>query len=158
MRTTVVILLATFAASGCKRRPFEEDKVVMVKHDDPEMEAAFAAARSKMADFWSRVAKPTAGENGFGVKIPIKDENGTEYVWLTHLSLSDGKVAGTIDNDPDIVKNVKIGQRIEMTRESVVDWLYTRDGKMYGNYTVRPLLKRMDPAEAQLVRARLADP
>jgi uncharacterized protein YegJ (DUF2314 family) len=157
MRNTVIPLLALLVASGCKHHP-SQDKVVMVNADDSEMSAAMAAARSKVAEFWRRLDKPADGETGFSVKVPVTDPNGTEYFWLTNLSLAGGKVAGTIDNDPNIVKTVRTGQRIEMAQDSVVDWLYMRDGKMYGNYTVRPLLKTMDPAEAQQLKAIMAEP
>lgn len=157
MRTTVAILLTLLVAGTCKRR-LPEDKVTLVRDDDPEMRAAMTAARAKAEEFWRRLDNPTEGETGFSVKVPVTDLSGKEYFWLTKLSRVDGKIAGTIDNDPNIVRTVKAGQRIEMPQESVVDWLYLRGGKMYGNYTLRPLLKTMEPAQAQQLRAIMAEP
>ena len=56
------------------------------------------------------------------------------------------------------VKSVKMGERIEVPEEKISDWLYMRDGKMVGNYTVRPLLKTMAVEEAATVKAMLAEP
>jgi uncharacterized protein YegJ (DUF2314 family) len=40
----------------------------------------------------------------------------------------------------------------------IADWMYMRGGKMYGNYTMRPLLKTMPAAEAAEFRSILAEP
>jgi uncharacterized protein YegJ (DUF2314 family) len=64
----------------------------------------------------------------------------------------------TIKNDPGIVGNVKIGQSWTVKRTEISDWMFMRDGRMYGNYTMRPLLKTMPEAEAAKYRSMLADP
>jgi uncharacterized protein YegJ (DUF2314 family) len=56
------------------------------------------------------------------------------------------------------VKNVKIGQKWKIKKEDISDWLFMRDGKMHGNYTMRPLLKTMPKDEAAKFRSMLAEP
>ncbi len=36
--------------------------------------------------------------------------------------------------------------------------MFIRDGKMHGNYTLRPLLATMEEEEAELWRSRFANP
>jgi uncharacterized protein YegJ (DUF2314 family) len=43
---------------------------------------------------------------------------------------------GTVDNDPEIVTNVKVRDRVEIPEKDISDWMYMRDGKMYGNRTI----------------------
>ena len=59
---------------------------------------------------------------------------------------------------PRDAKTIRLGQRIEVADTQISDWLYMRSGKMVGNYTLRPLLKRMPPKDAERYRAMLADP
>jgi uncharacterized protein YegJ (DUF2314 family) len=53
---------------------------------------------------------------------------------------------------------VRLGQRIEIGEAQISDWMYIRSGKMVGNHTLQPLLKRMPPQDAARYRAMLADP
>jgi uncharacterized protein YegJ (DUF2314 family) len=65
---------------------------------------------------------------------------------------------GTINNDPNIVASVKLGDRIEIPEGDISDWLYLRDGKMAGNEKLRPLLKKMPAAEAEKLKKMMANP
>lgn len=82
----------------------------------------------------------------------------TEHFWLTDVSFENGEFKGTINNDPGMVGNVKIGQSWTVRKDGISDWMFMRGGKMYGNYTMRPLLKTMPEAEAAKYRSMLADP
>jgi uncharacterized protein YegJ (DUF2314 family) len=79
-------------------------------------------------------------------------------VALIDLVRNDGKLTGTIDNDPQLVANVKHGDRIEIPEADITDWLYMRDGKMVGNRTVRALFKGMSVEEVEQTKKVLADP
>src|SRR5262245_14017981 len=129
----VAVLLSLLAA--CSKR----DKVVNVESDDPEMTAAIAKARETLPQFWQVFEKRDRGESNFSLKVKITDKNGTEHFWATDIERRDGKMMGTINNDPNIVASVKLGDRIEIREAAISDWLYMRDGKMVGNETLKPL-------------------
>lgn len=92
------------------------------------------------------------------VKVPIVDGEETEHFWLIDVTFANGSFKGTINNDPGLVKNVKIGQPWTVKKTEISDWMYMRDGKMHGNYTMRPLLKNLPKEEADQYRAMLAEP
>lgn len=143
----MVALVAAFVSllPGCGKR----DKVVEVEPDDPEMLAAIARARETLPQFWEVFDQPSRGEKDFSLKVKITDENGDEHFWATDIERRDGKTMGTISNDPNIVANVKFGDRIEIPEADITDWLYLRGGKMVGNETLKPLFKTMPPAEVE---------
>jgi uncharacterized protein YegJ (DUF2314 family) len=87
-----------------------------------------------------------------------EDGSQTEYFWLGDLERHSGKVSGTVNNTPELVKNVKEGDRISVMEGEIADWMFMRDGKMHGNFTLRPLFKTMSPDEAAKLRAVLAEP
>ena len=60
----------------------------------------------------------------------------------------DGKAfQGTIDNDPELVKNVKLGQRMTVRPRDVSDWMYLNNRKLVGGLTILVLRDKMSPAE-----------
>lgn len=140
--------------SACSKR----DKAVSVAKDDPQMLAAIAKARETLPQFWTVFDKRERGESGFSLKVKITDKSGSEHFWATDLERRDGKIMGTINNDPNIVSTVKLGDRIVIPGSDISDWLYMRDGKMVGNETLKPLLKAMPASEVARAKALMADP
>jgi len=148
--SSILILSLT----GCSKR----DRVIDVAEDDAEMNAAIAKARETLPQFWQVFAKHERGENDFALKVKITDKNGTEHFWANELEKQNGKIRGTISNDPNTVKTVKLGSRIEIPEADISDWMYMREEKMIGNYTVKPLLKHMPQDEANQLKRIMSDP
>jgi uncharacterized protein YegJ (DUF2314 family) len=154
--TTIVALVAVLFSllTACSKR----DKVFTVESDDPEMVAAIARARESLPQFWQVFDKRERGESDFALKVKITDKRGTEHFWATDIERREGKTMGTINNDPNIVASVKLGDRIEIPEADISDWLYMRGGKMVGNETLRALLKKMPAAEAEKLKKMMANP
>ena len=151
-------LLGLVLLAGCSGSGTGKDRVVNVEGDDAEMNAAMATARSKLPEFWQRFDNPVPNESIFAIKVKVTDPNGTEHFWASELHKKDGKIFGAIDNDPNIVKSVSLGQVIEIPEADISDWTYTRDKKMHGNYTLRVLLKTLPVAQADELKKMLAEP
>jgi uncharacterized protein YegJ (DUF2314 family) len=144
-------LIALFACS-------KSDYTIDVAEDDPEMTAAIAQARATLPQFWDVFEKRERNETDFLLKVGITDKGETEYFWLKDIERLHGMLMGTIDNEPEIVGTVKLGDRIEIPEADIVDWIYKRDGKIVGNRTVRALFKHMSPEEVEQTKAMLAEP
>jgi len=139
---------------ACSKR----DKTINVEKDNAEMNAAIAKARSTLPHFWQIFGQRERGESQFSLKVRITDNKGTEHFWATDVERRDGKIWGTINNDPNIVASVKLGDRIAIPEADISDWLYMRDGKMVGNETLKPLFKKMSAAEVAQLKRVMADP
>jgi uncharacterized protein YegJ (DUF2314 family) len=144
------VLILASAVSGRA-----DDPVVQVPASDPEMNAAIAKARQQLPHFWSTFSRPTKGESDFCIKVKIEDKGAVEYFWCADIERSGDKITAIVNNDPEIVKCVKLGQRIAITEHDIADWLYMRDQKMVGNYTLRPLMKTMNKEERSKAEALL---
>lgn len=153
------MLAFLFAASlalvfcSCGREP---DTLVKDGYDEKEMDAAIARARNEV-DAFIVILKKGDGVN-FAVKVPINDKGQVEHFWLSDIAYSDGAFKGKIGNEPGMVTNVKFGQEWTVKKQDVSDWMYMKNNKIYGNYTLRPLLKTMKKEEADKWRAMLANP
>jgi len=135
-----------------------KDKTINVDDDDPEMLAAISKARESLPQFWQIFTAHSQGEKGFALKVRIKDGSTTEHFWAIDLEHHDSMTLGTINNDPNKVGTIKLGERIKIPEADISDWMYLRDGKVVGNYTLRPLLKKMPAKEAEQLSKMLADP
>jgi uncharacterized protein YegJ (DUF2314 family) len=135
-----------------------QSNMMLVPNGDPEMAAAISKARASLPVFWKALEHPGPGEEGFALKVAIKDGKDVEHFWLLDIARNGDKLAGTINNEPEIVGNVSNGDRYEFADADISDWLYMRNGKMVGNETMRPLLKRMPKSEAEGYRALYETP
>lgn len=146
------LLLVAFACCSCGSKP---ETLAQGGYDEKEMDAAIARAQSEVDSFVAEMAKGNGKD--FSVKAPVR-EVGTTGFWLTDITFKDGEFSGKIGNDPGIVGNVKFGQAWTIKKEKISDWMFMRDGKMHGNYTMRPLLKTLPKDEADEMRKMLATP
>ena len=151
--TTLSVVFLILACCSCSKSP---ETLVKGGYDEQEMDAAIARARSEVDLFIAEMLKGNGTD--FSVKAPIQDKEETEHFWLTDIVYHNGKFEGVIGNDPGIVTNVKSGQKWTIKKSEISDWMFMRDGKMYGNYTMRPLLKAMPEEEAARFRSMLANP
>lgn len=151
-----VLLALAIVGGGCSGS--ESDPTYRIEAGNAEMEAAFAKGKATLPDFWKVLENPTNGESDFSVKVPLQQNGRTEYFWIVDPTRSGDVIRGQIGNDPEFVKRVKLGDTLEFKESEIVDWMYMRAGKMHGNYTMRPLLKSMDPKERQALEQLMAEP
>ncbi len=134
------------------------DGTIGVAADDPEMAAAITAARATLPQYWQVFEHREQGETDFSLKVKTSDTHGTEHFWAVDISRKDGVVYGTIDNEPRLVTSAKPGGRVLVRSEDISDWGFIRNGRIHGKHTLRVLMKRMPPKEAEIYRKMLAEP
>jgi uncharacterized protein YegJ (DUF2314 family) len=149
-----LIVALILALSGCLR--FKPETLIDSGYDEKEMDAAIARARSEVDAFIAELQSPTGEDHA--VKARITDGDNVEHFWLGDVTYVNGEFRGVINNEPGVVNNVKIGQPWMVKKADISDWLFMRDGKMHGNYTMRPLLKTLPEKEAAKYRSMLAEP
>src|SRR5262249_45481080 len=118
-----------------------------VDKDDPKMNAAIAKARSTVNTFIAALSAPKPNQADFSVKMAFTDGEHTEHMWLGSVRY-DGKVfRGVVNNDPELVNNVKVGQKASIEPSKVSDWMFVENGKLVGGYTIRVLRDTMSTKE-----------
>lgn len=70
-----------------------------------------------------------------------------EHIWLANIEYKDGQYTGVVDNVPLSIKNVKMGDTLNISNADITDWFYIEDGKLYGGYTIRVLRDKMSEKE-----------
>jgi uncharacterized protein YegJ (DUF2314 family) len=112
---------------------------------DSEMNAAVKKSKDTFNDFILAFDKQKG--DAFAVKMAFPTKNGAEHIWLSNIQKKEGKLYGTIDNEPEGVATVKLGDAVEIVATRVSDWFYIADGKLVGGLTIRVIRNRMTPAE-----------
>lgn len=119
---------------------------------ETELGKAIETARRTLPQFWERLAANEPHETGYALKIVTADQFGSEHLWVSRLHARDRRLFGYVDTAPRRVRSIRTGHELEIRTESIVDWMYFRNGRMVGNHTGRVLLRYLPPAEAEKLR------
>ncbi|NIJ19934.1 uncharacterized protein YegJ (DUF2314 family) [Sphingomonas naasensis] len=130
-----------------------QDATISVPENDPEMRAAIAKARAGLPVFFGHVTAPAPGEGGFLIKFDLIPGAAAEFVWAEIVSHRGGASVARLVNAP-LARGFVKGQQVTVQDGEVIDWAWWREGVMQGGATMRVLIARMPPAEAQAMRAR----
>ncbi|WP_457673534.1 YegJ family protein [Thiolapillus sp.] len=123
--------------------------IAYVENDDSRMVSAINRARLTVDQFISVLENPDASQSDFSVKLLIKDGDQREYMWILPVWYNDGRFVGVIDNEPDKIRSVNIGDKVDVARNRIFDWMYVENGKLVGGYTLRVLRDNMSEKERE---------
>lgn len=159
MKTTLIVLIAAAAVILILKFLFwmlkgrvkwggsAEEPMFYVSEDSEAMRTACEKARATVDQFILALS----GQNIRGsVKVKVEDNQKNEFMWLDELHYSEGIFTGVINNDPQHVKNVKLGDPWKIAKEDIHDWLYMKNGKLYGNFSFKAAIQKW-PKEKQVI-------
>jgi uncharacterized protein YegJ (DUF2314 family) len=119
------------------------DPVAQIKANDPELEAAAVTARADLRSRHSHFAKGVPAGEHLAIKAPFHDGDITEWMWVDVVAWKGDTFVGSLDNDPESVKNVKVGQTVRVKLADVADFIAVApDGSQSGGYSVEVMKKR----------------
>lgn len=126
-----------------------------IKDNDYEMARAVRNARRNVGTFIAALEHPTATQRNFEVKKPFIHQGKLEHIWLSGLTYHEGHFHGKVDNKPEHIPDVKMGDRVTVNVDEITDWAFVDQDTLVGGYTIRVLLKDLSPEDqkAFLVRA-----
>jgi uncharacterized protein YegJ (DUF2314 family) len=120
-----------------------QDPVTNFAAADATMNAAMAEAQRTLPMFLGNALNGEGiGRDGTGVKVGLpvaSGEDGQEHIWVTPFRLlPDGSLSGYLANEPVDLGALRIGDRVDFTRDQISDWsVVNQQGKLFGNYTSR---------------------
>jgi uncharacterized protein YegJ (DUF2314 family) len=130
-----------------------QDATVAVPTGDPEMATAVAKARAGLPVFFGHATAPGPDEGGFMIKYDLLPGPASEFIWAEIVSHRGDTSVARLLNAPVSAGYVR-GQEISVRDRDVADWAYWRAGVLIGGATMRLLVARMAPGEAQEMRER----
>jgi uncharacterized protein YegJ (DUF2314 family) len=148
------IILACGVALGALSASAQQT-FVSVREDDAAMNAAIEEARGTIDGFWAKLADPAAGEQHFSIKLGLVDGDATEHVWCGAITIDGDVTTCRIDNEPQTISNVKMGEFVTVDPETISDWMFMRDGLIIGGHTIRAILPTLSEADRHSYEAIL---
>jgi uncharacterized protein YegJ (DUF2314 family) len=116
----------------------EPEQIARVKETDPDLMAAAAKARADL------------------VKLTVKakftdDEGRVEWMWADVVSFKGDLLRGTLANDPEVLKSLHDGQKVQVELADVADYVHYKNGSARaGGYSIEVMKKRgLYPADAK---------
>ncbi len=124
-----------------------EPTIYSTSDNDEEVNNAIDLARKNLKEFDSafKIRSYDAGTIALKIKFPTKI--GYEHIWVTQIHSKLGSYNGVIDNLPENAKDVKLGNRIKIDKDDITDWMFGRNGKLVGGYTLRAFRNRLTKHE-----------
>ena len=137
------------------------DKVVEYRKGDLTMNGAQAEAQKHLPVFLANILDEQGlAAEGAMVKVAfpvtIDGVSGHEVIWVGPFGRLDGSFKGMLANRPrDMTEQV--GYVVDFTEDMIRDWMFPGpDGRLFGSYTTRVMLKDLDADTAAQVSASLA--
>jgi len=150
--STGVISRAEADSSGggqSQSNPGVEPKPFQVPNEHAAMREAVAKARKTVGEFIDALQHPTAGEGDFEVKKPFVQKGDVEHIWLSEVTFVGGHFQGKVDNEPSKIQGLKLGQVVSVNPDEISDWIYIKNGKLVGGYTIRAHYNELTPEQKQ---------
>ena len=152
LQITTSLLFLFISLSNCNSNNKVERKneptIYKVSQDDAEMNRAIEKARQTIDSFDYAFKTNSRVFTFFGLKKRFEENGNVEHIWIGNIQgIENGKYVGVIDNLPEKIKSIKLGDTIEINKKDISDWMYLKNSKLHGGYTIRLLRERMTENE-----------
>jgi uncharacterized protein YegJ (DUF2314 family) len=141
-------------------RPPGESTVIAAQADTGILRIA-DEAQSGLSVFFRQLARAQAGESNFSVKYPFAaDEGGgvgTEHIWLTGIHFKDGRYYGKLAGTPVHLSGLRRGDTVTFIADDITDWMYVKDGKIVGGFSIKYLLEKIPENRRSEVQNKLLE-
>ncbi len=111
--------------------------VIGVADDDPKMVKAVAEARKRWPEFAAAFRARVDSETPFAVKAAFREGDLVEFMWISVTRIDDEAIHGILENMPNELTGVKVGQEVVVPLSDLNDGLYARDGETVGGFTLK---------------------
>lgn len=116
---------------------------------DVEMQAAVQEARDSLHVFIQKIQTPHPDRTFVAVKVRFSPpDESAQDIWVDEVTYSNGVFRGSMGDDIPSLK-LRMGEKVKIEKEDIVDWMIVEDGRLIGGYTIRLAVQRMSPEEKE---------
>jgi uncharacterized protein YegJ (DUF2314 family) len=143
------LILIASCNSNTQRTIIAKDstQVVIVQQDDNEMNTAIFNAKNSLSKFDSALSSKNSDYSSFALKVRFAYDNNGEHIWLNHIIMHNREYIGIVNNQPEYISNLKLGDTIKINKNDISDWMYIDNDILRGAFTIKLLRKRMSEKE-----------
>jgi uncharacterized protein YegJ (DUF2314 family) len=144
-KTTLLLITTCFLISCSGQSTKSKDPIVYAQAKDPELEQAKRDAISTL-DYFIKSFNSLSSDttHHFSLKADFIDNGEHEHMWISLNRIENENFQGKLGNDPQIIKNIKYGDLVKITRDQIEDWIIldTKTNKWEGGFSAKVLQKR----------------
>ena len=118
-----------------------KNNVVAYNTADQAMNEAKSKARQSLPRFAKMWEDGVSGT--YTIKFPLTQNGETEHIWLQVDGFKGDIFDGRLANDPVNGSKYKMGQRMQVARADVEDWMLNQGDAIYGGYSARVMMDQM---------------
>jgi uncharacterized protein YegJ (DUF2314 family) len=138
-----------------------ESAAMYVDQSNSEINKITENAQNTQAVFFLLLATPAPGEQDFCLKYPFLAEEGSgifmEHIWLTGIYFKNGSYYGILSASPLYLHELKKGDTVSFNTDLITDWMYTRNGKIIGGYSIKYLLENIPEGQRSEEQQKILD-
>ena len=144
-----VALTGLLMLAHCGRRApaARSDQLTFVSEDDSAMRGAIERARATVPELLRRLRHPSATQTYLSVKLPLREGETVEHVWLSSVTYDGQRFHGRIDNNIETLQGWGLGDTVSVVADSISDWLVIDDSIAAGGFSIRVLRDRLTERE-----------
>ncbi|WP_299925524.1 DUF2314 domain-containing protein [uncultured Pelagimonas sp.] len=148
----IALVIATTAQADAPKR---------VISSDYQISQAWAAARATLPTAIGALEKRNGWFSpslAFKVALPVDHDAQVEMLWVDKIRRQGNVFKARLASHPHHMPGKRMGHSVEFFYDQIADWaVQAVDGRYYGYYTTRVLLKSMEPERAAKYRALLVE-
>jgi len=123
----------------------DEPIIYSLSDDDKEMNLAIELSNESLDEF-DEALKFSENEN-FALKIRYDLNNKSEHIWAVDIEKNGNDYFGIIDNLPNSETSIKLNDKVKIEKDKISDWMFSKNGKLFGGFTIKVLRNRMSELE-----------
>ncbi|MEO0796696.1 MAG: DUF2314 domain-containing protein [Verrucomicrobiota bacterium] len=125
-----------------------EDSNYILVDEDSLVDLGVAEAKETIADFDHAFKNRDDSMTEFAVKKPFPYGDGShEHMWVAVTEVTPEGYQGYLNNTPYDATYVEIGQEMFVKRDEISDWMYNKDDKLIGGYTIAAIVFESPPEQ-----------
>ncbi|WP_162927076.1 DUF2314 domain-containing protein [Flavobacterium psychrotrophum] len=138
IKLAIFLILLTFVIECNPQKRsvnWDRENVVTVNVNDSTYTNAEKLAQKNMSTFIDMLNNRKKNGYKFNVSARYTEDEKSETMWFTVLSIEGNTFNTKLNNVPFNLKTIKLGDKIKIPKESVRDWIVSKNHKVIaGNF------------------------
>jgi uncharacterized protein YegJ (DUF2314 family) len=143
----LLLLICLSCNSQNKTERVNEPTIYNLESEDVEINRAIKTAQQTLTKFEKAIRSNNANFSLFALKVKFENKENAEHIWLSNVEFKNGEYFGVVDNLPEHITEVKLGETLKIDINTITDWMYLDKSNLVGGYTIRVLRDRMSEDE-----------
>ena len=138
----IVALGAVLGKTSCSKPDVQLISTGVAKtNGNGDVATAVIHAQRTLDSFVAEYEHPKPGDRGFGIQGSFPTPSGPEHIWVHLTSYKNGVFTGHLADEPTAATSIHKGDKVSVKSADVSDWIYEKDGKKVGGFTIDALGK-----------------